>query len=264
MSKKITVAAIQMNCVLYDKERNLEHAEELIEAAVARGAKLIVLPELFSTGYRSEERDRELAEPLDGQTIKRLQSISRKHDVYLAGAILESADDLVFDTAVLVGAEGLLGRHRKMHLWSGEEKRFARGEEIGVVKLPFATVGMLICYEIGFPEMSRIQVLKGADILIYPSAFGRARYYVWDAASKARALENGAFVVACNRCGQDKDTSLGGLSRIVSPDTTLLASASADGEAIVCAEIDLDRTKEMRETLPYLRDLNPRLINKNF
>ena len=68
---------------------------------------------------------------------------------------------------------------------------------------------MLICYEIGFPEMARIQVQKGADILVYTSAFGRARDYVWDIASRSRALENGAFVVACNRCGQEKDTAFG-------------------------------------------------------
>ena len=151
-----------------------------------------------------------------------------------------------------------------MHLWGDEVKRFGKGNSIGVIKLPFATVGLLICYEIGFPEQARIQVQKGAQILIYPSAFGKARYYAWDIASKSRALENGAFVIACNRCGQDSDSVFGGLSRIVAPDTTILAAAGVDEERIVCAEINLDETKKMRSTLPYLRDLNWKLRNKNF
>ena len=260
VANKMIVASVQMDCTPYDKEKNLAHAEELIAEAAARGAKLIVLPELFSTGYRVELKDRELSEELTGATTTRLQMLAKKFDAYIAGAILErGAGDMVFDTAILVGAQGLLGIHRKMHLWGDEVKRFQKGAALDVIKLPSATVGLLICYEIGFPELSRIQVRKGADILIYPSAFGKARYYAWEIASKSRALENGAFVVACNRCGQDSDSVFGGLSRIVAPDTTVLAAAGVEEERVVCAEIDLDATKKMRQTLPYLRDLNQKL-----
>jgi predicted amidohydrolase len=265
VANKIIVAAIQMDCTPYDKEKNLAHAEELVAEAATRGATLIVLPELFSTGYRVELKDRELAEELTGETVKRLQRLAEKHGVYIAGAILERGEkNSVYDTAVIVGADGLLGSQRKMHLWGDEVNRFEKGSSIGVVKLPSVTVGLLICYEIGFPEQSRIEVLKGAEILLYPSAFGKARYYAWDIASKSRALENGAFVVACNRCGQDSDSVFGGLSRIVAPDTTILASAGVDEERIVIAELDLSAVKKMRDTLPYLRDLNQRLHNQNF
>lgn len=265
MANKIIVASIQMDCTPYDKEKNLAHAEELIAEAAAKGAKLIVLPELFNTGYRVELKDRELSEELSGQTTTRLQVLAKKYDAYIAGAILETgAGNTVYDTAIIVSAEGLIGSQRKMHLWGDEVKRFQKGTTIDVVKLPSVTVGLLICYEIGFPEPSRIQVQKGAEILIYPSAFGKARYYAWEIATKSRALENGAFVVACNRCGQDSDTVFGGLSRIVAPDTTILASAGAEEERVVCAEIDLSTTKKYRNTLPYLRDLNQRLYNQSF
>lgn len=178
--------------------------------------------------------------------------------------IEKGEDGILYDTAVMVGAKGCLGKQRKMHLWGDEDRRFGRGKDIGVIDLPFGKVGMLICYEIGFPEMARIQVRKGASILIYTSAFGRARYYAWDIASRSRALENGVFVVACNRCGRDKDTDFGGLSRIVGPDGTLLASCRADGDAVVCAEIDLDEVVRMRNCLPYLRDMDERLYNDQF
>lgn len=265
MAHKWRVAAVQMDCVLDDKEANQTHAAEMIAAAASGGARLVVLPELFSTGYRVETRDMELAETLSDATVRWMQDMAQRYDVYVMGAILErGADGLVYDTAVLVGAEGCIGSRRKMHLWDAESSRFAKGTEIGVYRLPFATVGLLICYEIGFPEIARIQVLKGADVLLCTSAFGRARDYVWDIASRSRALENGVFVVACNRCGQEQDTSFGGLSRVVAPDGSLSAAAGADGEAVVSAEIDLDAVAVMRKTLPYLRDLNPKLRNEMF
>ena len=105
------------------------------------------------------------------------------------------------------------------------------------------------------PEGARKLAQAGAQIIVYTSAFGRARGYAWDLASRARALENGVFVLACNRCGQEKDTSYGGLSRIVAPNTTVLAGAGADGEAVVMADIDLAEIEAQRQAIPYLKDL---------
>ncbi len=265
MANKFIAASVQMDCTPYDKEKNLAHATSLIAKAASHGAKLIVLPELFSTGYRVELKDNDLAEEIPGHTTNYLQRLAEKFNVYIAAAVLEKGEDkIIYDTAIIVGVEGLIGNQRKMHLWDKEKTRFGKGNSIEVFKLPFATVGLLICYEIGFPEPARIQAQKGADILIYPSAFGKARDYAWEIASKSRALENGAFVIACNRCGQDSDSIFGGLSRIVAPNVEILAAADVDEEKIVLAEIDLSEIKKMRSTLPYLRDLNWKLRNKNF
>lgn len=262
---KLIVASIQMDCILNDKKANLSKAEEMVISAAEKGAKLIVLPELFSTGYRVEEQDEALAEPIPGATTEWMQQLAARYGTYLIGAIIEAGENgALYDTAVVVGPEGYIASHRKMHLWGDECKRFKTGESIDVVELPFGKIGLQICYEIGFPEMARIQVRKGADILVYTSAFGRARYYVWDIASRSRALENGAFIVACNRCGRDKDSEFGGLSRIVAPDTTILADSGADGDAVVLAELDLDEVERMRRTLPYLRDMNRKLYNDKF
>ena len=191
MDNQVTVSVVQMNCIRGEKQRNLARAEKFIDEAARRGSRLVVLPELFSTGYRVEWDDEKLAETIPGPVTDWMRILAKKHSLYLAGAIIEKDDETgqLYDTAVLVGPEGIEGKHRKMHLWSGEEKRFGNGTELQTVTLPFATVGMLICYEIGFPEQSRVLTEKGADIILFPSAFGKARAHVWDVASRARALE---------------------------------------------------------------------------
>lgn len=102
-------------------------------------------------------------------------------------------------------------------------------------------------------------------MIIYPAAFGRARYYVWDIQSKARALENGIYVIAVNRAGVDDNTVfLGGHSRIVAPDGSVLEEADRDGEAVLVSEINIDKCLEARRTIPYLRDLNKALIKSEW
>jgi predicted amidohydrolase len=266
MADKIKVAAVQMDCKLGDVPANLQKAEELIEQAVAAGASLIVLPELFNTGYRVEERDVELAEPIPGPTTEWMQELSGKHDIYLVAAILEQGRSrgLVYDTALLTGPEGLLGTYRKTHLWDVESVRFTKGDDFPVFQTAIGTIGLQICYEVGFPEGARILALKGADFILYPSAFGKAREYAWKIATRSRALENGAFVLAANRTGKEKEeTEFGGGSCIVSPWGELLAEASQDNEVIVY-EINLQDVIEQRRRLPYLRDINRSLFANGY
>ncbi|WP_248929633.1 carbon-nitrogen hydrolase family protein [Paenibacillus hamazuiensis] len=256
------VAAVQMDCLLGSKGNNLEKADRLLQQAVEQGAKLIVLPELFNTGYRVEERDPELAETVPGETTEWLERICRTHQVYIVGCILEkcAVNGVVYDTAFAVGPEGFIGSYRKTHLWDKEHLRFAKGWELPVFDLGFARLGLQICYEIGFPEGARSLTLQGADIIAYPSAFGKERYYAWDVASRSRALENGVYVIACNRTGTEKnETEFGGKSRIVDPTGKVLAEAEATDEVIV-SEIDLDFVAVQRRKIPYLRDLNRQLM----
>jgi predicted amidohydrolase len=260
----LTVAAIQMDSTLYDLHANLDLAGQLIDKAVQKKAKLIVLPELFNTGYRVEDRDTELAEKIPGYTTNWLEQIAKKHNVYLAAAILENSvtSGLIYDTAILVGPNGLIGSYRKTHLWNAENVRFTKGEDFPVFETPIGKIGLQICYEIGFPEGARTLALKGADIILYPSAFGEARKYAWDIASKSRALENGTFIIASNRTGTERnETVFGGCSRVVDPCGTVLVQTGNENDVII-AEIDLKQVIEQRRTIPYLRDLNKSLFVK--
>ncbi|EXX87046.1 N-carbomoyl-D-amino acid amidohydrolase [Paenibacillus darwinianus] len=263
---RLTVAAVQMNCVLGDVEANLRKAERLLEIAAGRGARLAVLPELFNTGYRVEERDVELAEPIPGPTTEWMRRQASKHGMKLVAAILEKGAPagLVYDTAVLVEPAGVIGSYRKTHLWNQENTRFTRGEQFPVYETDGIQVGLQICYEIGFPEGARILTFHGADIIVYPSAFGKARLYAWDIATRSRALENGTFVIASNRTGLEKgETEFGGTSRIVDPAGTILAEAEQEDD-VITAELDLGLIAEQRRAIPYLRDFNRSLISKEY
>jgi predicted amidohydrolase len=251
------VAAIQMNCVLGNKDENLRRAEDLIIKAVSQGAKLIIVPELFNTGYRVEEIDYELAEDFPGTTIKWMTSLCEEHNIFIIGSLLEKSNirGLVYNTAVVTGANGIIGKYRKQKLWDAEKNRFLKGEGNQIVDLGFVKVGLQICYEIGFPEPSRSLTLEGADILVFPSAFGKARDYAWDLSSRSRALENGVYVIASNRTGTEKEeTVFAGMSRIIDPKGAIISSAMEENDVIV-SEIHLNRISEQRNLIPYLRDL---------
>lgn len=266
---KIKVAAIQMNCILGNVEGNLAHAEHLIRNAVSQGARWVVLPELFNTGYWVPKLDVELAESIpSGKTVQWMIRQAQKNHILVSGCIMAKSrtSGIITDTALTVDEEGVLGVYDKVHLWDTEEQRFQNGSVIPEpIHYGDLRIGMQICYEIGFPDISRLLVLKGANVIIYPSAFGRARYYVWDIQSKARALENGIYVIAVNRAGIDDNTVfLGGHSRIVAPDGSILCEAGLEEDAVLLAEIDLAECTKARRTVPYLRDLNKSLLKEEW
>jgi predicted amidohydrolase len=266
ITDEFLVASIQMDCELGNKEQNLKKASTLIKEAIEKGSKMIVLPELFNTGYRVEEKDVELAETIPGPTTNFLETLAREHEVYLITAILEegASKGVVYDTAVLVGPEGVEGTYRKIHLWDTENTRFTKGEQYPVFDTLYGKVGLQICYEVGFPEGARILTLKGADLIFYPSAFGKARYYAWDIATRSRALENGIYVIASNRSGTEKEeTIFGGISRIINPRGTVLSEAIENDE-IIYSTINLAEVVRQRREIPYLRDFERGLISKEY
>lgn len=257
VSEKSIVASIQMNCIQGEKKFNLKIAKGLIENAIAQNARLIVLPELFSTGYLVESQDLLLAETIPGPTTNMLMAIAQKANVLIAGSIIEKGEarGTVYDTAFLIGPQGLIGTYRKINLWQKENIRFARGNEYPVFSTPIGKIGMQICYEIGFPEGARILTLKGADIILFPSAFGAPRLYAWDIASRARALENGSYIVASNRWGKEGNIEFAGHSRIIAPNGDILVEAMGQDEVLI-SKVDLQEIARQRNQIPYLRDLD--------
>jgi predicted amidohydrolase len=263
MPRRFKVAAVQMICASGEVEQNFQKAEALIRQAAEAGALLVVVPELFDSGYRVEEKDSALATTIPGSTTNRMTALCAALNIHLAASIIEKDGDGLYDTAVLVGPNGVVGTYRKTGLWDKENDRFLKGQgkydavyDIGICK-----VGMQICYEIGFPENARILALHGADILVCPSAFGKARYYAWDLASRSRALENGNYVIACNRAGTEKgETVFGAASRIVGPKGEVIAVAATEEDEVVVAEVDLDLIQVQREAIPYLKDLKRNVL----
>lgn len=262
--QEVKVAAIQMDCTLGDWEENMSKAERLVRQAAEQGARLAVLPELFNTGYSVAEMDYELSELVPGgKSTEWMEKISRQYDMYLVAALIERSDcdGVVYDTSVLTGPEGYIGKYRKVCLWGNESLRFRSGSNYPVFDLGFARLGMQICYEVGFPEEARILTLKGANLITYSAAFGQARSYAWELASRARALENGLYVVAANRWGTEKETlEFAGKSRIVDPRGEILAEQQ-EGDGVILAEICIDEVEKQRRTIPYLKDYKRELFS---
>lgn len=257
--------------VANDKELNLKFAREYIEETVSTGSQLIALPEMFNCPYSKEYFGSYAEEFPQGQTIKMLSDLARKHSVYLVGgSIPEKEDNRLYNTSFVFGPEGqLLAKHRKIHLFDidipgqisfKESETLSSGETITIFETPFCRIGVAICYDIRFPELTRLMALKGIQLLVLPGAFnmitGPAH---WDLTMRARALDNQIFVAAVSPA---RDVAGGyvayGHSIVVDPWGNVLAEAD-ETPTIVTTVIDLKQLKLVREQLPLLKHRRPQI-----
>jgi deaminated glutathione amidase len=261
-------AAVQLNST-DDKQRNLEAAERLVHDAAADGAELIALPEKWNL-LGGGEALRAGAEQLDGPTITAARSWARELGVYLvAGSIAEHRPDheRLFNTSVLIGPDGdVESVYRKIHMFDvdvggvayRESEHEQPGGEIVLAHAGDVPVGMTVCYDLRFPELYRILAVRGARVLVVPSAFtlhtGKDH---WEVLLRARAIENSAFVLAPNQIGEAPPHYRSyGRSMILDPWGVVLATAS-DEECFVAAELDFALQDRIRESLPSLANRRP-------
>ncbi|MFC3848346.1 carbon-nitrogen hydrolase family protein [Helicobacter baculiformis] len=268
MARKIVAGVVQMQATSFALEENLKRALGLAQEARQKGAQLIVFPELFDSGYCVHPRDRELAsslEDLSSQSLQALHNFAKQSGAVLIGCGIEKEGANLYDSAYILCAEGLVGKYRKIYLWGDEVDRFERGVDYPVFSLHIEGVsfklGLQICYEVGFPEGGRALALGGAEVIVFSAAFSQRRGYAWDLGSRARALENGVFVLASNRAGSETHPyskahlEFAGRSKIINPMGGILHEARGLDEVLV-AELDLDLVAQQREEIPYLQDLN--------
>lgn len=257
-------AAVQMSATA-DKAENLSAAERWTREAAARGARLVVLPEVFTyRGRRGTETT--IAEPIPGPTSERMGSLARELGIHLqAGSIAEriDGDSRCHNTALFFSPAGeLVARYRKIHLFDVElpgqvsaresEGRKA-GETVTVLETELGTIGLSVCYDLRFPELYRRLVRAGAEILLVPSAFtfptGAAH---WETLLRARAIENQAYVIAPDQTGPSPNGYRNyGNSMIVDPWGTVVARIGEE-EGLVVAPIDLSFLRRVRRELPSL------------
>ncbi|NOZ07440.1 MAG: carbon-nitrogen hydrolase [FCB group bacterium] len=236
---------------------------ELIESMAPdfQSADLIVLPELCSSGYNFSSREEALAlsEVLpQSPFLERLHSLCTQHNLYLVAGVNERDGDLLYNSAVLMGPGGILGKYRKMHLFWNEKDIFEPGNlGFPVFQIENLTLGILICFDWIFPEAWRILALKKADIICHPSNLvlpGLAQRAV-----PIRAVENRFFVVMANRTGDEGDLHFTGCSTIAGPAGNVLAQASegATEVKIVEADISLARDKQITPRNSVILDRRP-------
>ena len=241
------VAVAQIEPKLAEKERNLDLCLSRLEDAAGQGAELLVLPECAIPGYVYESADEALpyAEEIPGPSTAVLEDACRRLDVHVVCGLLERDADSIHNAAVLVGPAGLIGSYRKSHLpFLGVDRYVRPGDELPVFDTAIGRIGLEICYDLRFPEVTRSLALAGAEIVCLPTNWPMAAAQNAELLAPARAFENRIYLLVANRVGRERTAEFCGRSQIVAPDGVRLAETDATGEALLVAEIDVERARE--------------------
>jgi N-carbamoylputrescine amidase len=274
---QVIVAATQMQCST-DRDVNMAAAEKLVKTAAARGAKIILLQELFETPYFCQTEKQEyfrLASALESNpAVTHFARLAEELDVVLPISFFEKKNQAYYNTVAVIDADGcVLGRYRKTHIPDGpgyEEKFYFNPGDTGfrAWKTRYATIGVGICWDQWFPEAARSMVLQGAEILFYPTAIGsepadpmRDSRDAWQICMRGHAAANFTPVVASNRIGTETDENSSvtfyGSSFIAGAMGELLAEADRSAETVITAELDLEKIKADRSAWGFFRDRRP-------
>ncbi|MER6787777.1 carbon-nitrogen hydrolase family protein [Streptomyces sp. NPDC000658] len=240
---------------------NLKVLDEAAERAAAAGAALLVAPELFLTGYAIGDDIARLAEPADGDSADAVAELATRHGLAIAYGYPERDGETVFNSAQLVSAEGVrLANYRKTHLFGCFERDHFRpgGQLVVQAELNGLTVGLMICYDVEFPENVRAHALAGTDLLVVPTAQMHPFQFVAESMIPVRAFENQMYVAYVNRAGREGEFEFIGLSALAGPDGVVRARAGR-GEELVFADADPVALAASREANPYLHDRRPGL-----
>ncbi len=230
-----------------------ENLKSVVEKLRQTDAELIVLPELFDTGYGFDSRKRvfELASPIpEGETIKKLRELSRDKDMAIIAGIAERDGDILYNSAVAITPDGKVEVYRKFHLFYKEKEFFSPGNlPLKIIDFRGAKIGMMICFDWIFPEVARSLSLMGADIICHPANL--VLPYCQNAMI-TRCLENRVFSITCNRIGEEEVGGelyrFTGMSRIISPEGEILAESSKIKEEIIIVDIDFMAAENKRIT----------------
>lgn len=243
-------------------EDNREIMARVARESAERDCDLLMFPELFASGYNIGERMLDLAEPADGPTAEALAAAARESGIAILAGYPERSGDAVYNSAMLIAPDGgHLANARKTHLFGAMEKRlFTPGGALTVASLGELRIGILICYDVEFPEAVRELALQGAELIAVPTALMHPFDRVAQWLLPVRAFENQVFVAYANRCGREGDIEYCGLSCIIAPDGSELARAKK-AEELLIADIDPAAFAQARSDNPYLIDRRPELYH---
>lgn len=254
----LKVALIQMDLEFGRPELNRRRAEALIRQAAASGARWAVLPEMWTTGY-DLPRLAEIADTGTEPTGSLLQQLARETGMTIFGSVAERRPEGIFNAHRVYAPDGsLAGAYDKLHLvpMLDEHRYLTPGATPALARVDGVTAGLLVCYDLRFPELSRGYALAGAQVLVVPAEWPAVRRHHWRTLALARAIENQCYLLGCNRAGAGGGTRFDGGSLIVDPWGEVLAEGGA-GEEILYAEIDPARVLAVREQVPVFRDRRP-------
>ena len=255
------IALAQLEPKLFDKEHNLAKAEGAIRLAAERGAAAILFPELYLTGYSLGARADELAEAPDGPSARHLAEMAGSHHIAVIMGYAERSPDGrgAFDAVLVAGAHGqIAGSYHKLHLFHAEAGWFLPGDRPQVIDFGLGPAGLLVCYDLEFPEAVRDLALRGARWIATCTGNMVPNQHLQDVFVQSRAAENRLWVAVANRVGREGDLQFFGGSAVADPWGVVTAQAD-DTETILWADIDLRRADLARLNADYLADRRPEL-----
>lgn len=261
VNQSMNIAIIQMHIEVGNIEENRKKLEQLLNKAVNGAVKpdVILFPEMWNTGYALTEIT-ELADLNGNDTKTWMSAFAAKHQVNIvAGSIAELKEDGVYNTIYAFDRSGaVIGDYSKLHLFRlmDEHKYLKAGDKLGQLNIDGVEAGMMICYDIRFPELFRHLALEGAKVMFVPAEWPNPRLHHWRTLLMARAIENQMYVVASNRMGTSGKTEFFGHSMIIDPWGEIIAEAREE-EGIITGQLDLALVDTVRSTIPVFNDRRP-------
>lgn len=267
--REVTVAIVQMKPQLGEMEENLVKMSDMInKIASQQRVDLIVFPELVTSGFELGVRFTELAQRIPGPTVNLMAQRANENGVYIAFGMVakEKVESVLYNTAVMVGPEGdLVDNYNKIHLRGEERMAFREGYKLPVVETEIGTIGMMVGYDLAYPEVARSLALEGAEIILVLANWEASHIDEWKTYARARAYENSVYIVAANRVGEDVTMIFGGESMVIGPRGQIYASLVDETdpetgeplEGFTVARIDLDTVRTFREEFQFMQTRQP-------
>jgi len=259
--REITVATVQMHPILENMEDNLVKMGEFIRRiATEQSVDLIVFPELATTGYEIGPRAPQMAQRVPGPAVNIIGQRAADHGVHVAFGMVtkEKVESILYNSAVLVGPDGeVIGQYDKVHLRGEERMAFRPGYRIRTLETDFGEIGLMVGWDLAFPEVARSLVLEGAEILAVLANWEEPHVAEWRTYLLARAYENASFIAASNRIGEEPSYTFFGQSVIVGPRGRIYAAVEEPTEGYAVARIDLDEMRRQREESQILQCRQP-------
>ncbi|MDX2079113.1 MAG: carbon-nitrogen hydrolase family protein [bacterium] len=267
--REISIAIVQMKPKLNEASENLIKMSEMIgKIAAEQKVDLIVFPELVTSGNELGLRFTELAQRVPGPTINLIAQRANDYGVYVAFGMVtkEKVESVLYNSAILIGPDGeLVDVYHKIHLRGEERMAFREGIRLSVNDTEVGSIGMMLGYDLAFPEIARSLALDGAEIILVMANWETTYMDEWKTYLRSRAYENSVYVVGANRVGEDITLNFGGESMVVGPRGQIFASLAdetepetgAPKEGYVIAKIDLDQVRKNREEFQFIQNRQP-------
>ncbi len=259
--RQLNIAVVQMEPQLGKMEANVGKISDMVtQIATQQPVDIIVFPELSVTGYEGGQRFSQMAQRVPGHITNMLGQHANEFGVYIliGMAVKEKVETVLYNSAVLLGPDGTpAAEYRKVHLQAEERLVFRPGYKIAPVETEVGTVGIMLGWDLAFPEVARGLVLDGAEVLLLPAAWQAKDADMWRTLLVSRAYENAVFVAAANRIGEEPSYSFAGQSAILSPTGEVVAALEAPEEGYVVMRLDLDEVRRIREETQIIQARQP-------